>query len=178
MSLVTPQYSIPYLTPGDRMANIPAVDKAQALRIESLLETANIPPGNPDLNNVLARLNQLEAANLDTGWVDCPLIQPDGSQQGASLPQVRRKGNFVQMRWGVAGKTLGGTSFAPNSSYKVARIPEGFRPTEYKYFPIATAAARATALANIQHTDGSIDIRTGEQTSSYYIFDSCSWYIN
>ncbi|MGP9605593.1 hypothetical protein [Glutamicibacter sp. AOP33-2CA-4] len=69
MSLVTPNYSIPYLTPGDRMAQIPDVDKAQALRIESLLETANVPPGNPDLNDVLARLNVAEAKLTKTQGV-------------------------------------------------------------------------------------------------------------
>ncbi|MGP9786825.1 hypothetical protein ACT3UD_11000 [Glutamicibacter sp. 287] len=69
MSLVTPNYSIPYLTPGDRMAQIPDVDKAQALRIESLLETANVPPGNPDLNDVLVRLNQLEALTQESQGV-------------------------------------------------------------------------------------------------------------
>lgn len=46
MSLLTPKYNIPYLTPGDRMLQIPDVDKAKALRLESLLETANVPPGN------------------------------------------------------------------------------------------------------------------------------------
>ncbi|MNW62820.1 hypothetical protein D3C74_409740 [compost metagenome] len=132
-----------------------------------------MPPGNPDLNDVLTRLNQLEALNSDTGWVNCPLQAPDGVMQGSSLPQVRRTGNRVQMRWGVNGN-----AFSPNSSYYVATIPEGFMPTEYKYFTIATAAAKATAQATIMHTSGNVQVRTGDVTSSYYIFDACSWYID
>lgn len=177
MSLVTPNYSIPYLTPGDRMTQIPVVDKAKAERLESLLATANVPPGNPDLNDVLTRLNQLEAANDDSGWVDCPLLSPGGQMQGSALPQVRRKGSHVQMRWGVAGKVLGGTSFATNTSYNVAIVPEGFRPPGYKYFPISTNAARATALVTIA-ANGEVALRTGEVVGVYYIFDVCSWYVD
>lgn len=61
MSAQTPIYLIDYLTGGDRAKDIPAVSKAQALRMEQALLNAQVPPGNPDLTSVLTRLNALEA---------------------------------------------------------------------------------------------------------------------
>lgn len=60
MSSQTPIYLIDYMTPGDRIKDLAAVNKAQALRMEQALLDADVPPGNPDLNAVLSRLNTIE----------------------------------------------------------------------------------------------------------------------
>lgn len=172
MSLVTPNYSIPYLTPGDRMTQIPVVDKAKAERLESLLATANVPPGNPNLNSVLARLNKLEAANADTGWVNCSL-EAGVSLQGGTRPQVRKVGNFITLRWGISGSGL-----SSNTHQTVANLPSGFAPTDnHKYFQIASSVSGSAGRLSVG-TTGSLGLHTNSSTGSYYIFDGCSWYID
>lgn len=108
---------------------------------------------------------------MDTGWVDCPLVSGT-TQQGASLPQVRRIGKKVYMRWGVNG-----TGKAANSISSVCTIPVGFRPVEYKYFT-ATSASANTIPRIVVRTDGAVVLYVPSTTSSYYIFDVAHWTID
>ncbi|QRQ79802.1 hypothetical protein [Glutamicibacter protophormiae] len=119
------------------MANIPAVDKAQAERIESLLETANVPPGNPDLNSVLARLNQLEAdtSRRKVPWT--PVIAQESSIDVSGCFYAV-DGNTVHVRiWNMrrsAGITGTATAFV---------IPEPYRPSMEITPPILTETGGA-----------------------------------
>lgn len=108
---------------------------------------------------------------LDTGWVDCPL-RSGTSQQGASLPQVRRIGKVVRMRWGVSG-----SGKAANSVSEVCTIPVGFRPTEYKYFTVASASANYPGRL-VPQPSGIVALYVPSASSSYYIFDAAHWTID
>ena len=108
---------------------------------------------------------------IDSGWVDCPLVSGT-SQQGASLPQVRRIGKKVYMRWGVSG-----TGKAANGTTNVCTIPVGFRPTEWKYFMIAGSGITTYARITVR-SDGSVGMNTAASVGSYYIFDAAHWFID
>lgn len=108
---------------------------------------------------------------LDTGWVDCPLVSGT-SQQGASLPQVRRIGKTVQMRWGVSG-----TGKAANSSSNVCTVPVGFRPKDWRYFTAASASTNVTPRIVVRG-DGLVVLYVPSSTSTYYIFDVAHWTID
>lgn len=108
---------------------------------------------------------------LDTGWVDCPL-RPGTSQQGGSLPQVRRIGKTVYIRWGVSG-----TGKAANTNSQVFTIPTGFRPATSSYVTVASSNGNASALGVI-HPSGIVDLRTSASTGSYYMWDGATYLID
>lgn len=58
--LETPTYRFKYMDVNEPYKNLPTVTQAVAERLEQAMTDAQIPPGNPDLNAVLARLNTLE----------------------------------------------------------------------------------------------------------------------
>lgn len=107
----------------------------------------------------------------DTGWVDCTLLS-GVSQQGNSKPQVRRLGKQVLMRWGISGSGI-----TANASKDVFTIPQGFRPVEWKYFPIIAASVNAMAMTVVK-SDGVVQLRTPGTASSYYIWDTAHWTID
>lgn len=115
--------------------------------------------------------NRVTPYIYDTGWVDCALLS-GVTQQGQSLPQVRRIGPQVLMRWGINGAGI-----AANTTKDVFRIPIGFRPDAWKYFTITSASANTSAVTNIG-PDGTVRIKTPSSTSSYYIWDACHWTID
>lgn len=108
---------------------------------------------------------------LDTGWVDCPLISGT-SQQGSSLPQVRRIGKTVTMRWGVSG-----AGKAANSNTNVCTVPVGFRPIEFKRFVCTSASANVTPKITIG-ADGVVGLQVPSSTSSYFTFEVAHWTID
>lgn len=108
---------------------------------------------------------------VDTGWVDCPLVSGT-TQQGGSLPQVRRIGKVVRMRWGVSG-----AGKAANTSSTVCVVPVGYRPTEYKYFTGSSASANHPGRFSVR-SDGNVVLYVPEVGSSYYIFDVAHWTID
>lgn len=107
---------------------------------------------------------------VDTGWVDCPLTSGT-TQQGSSLPQVRRIGKIVYMRWGVSGD---GLTIAANNG--VCTVPVGFRPSPYRYFPVASNGSNWGRIT--VKPSGLIDLYTGPARGSYYIFDTAWWTID
>lgn len=59
----TPVYRFKYMDPNEPFMNLPGVTQQVAERLEQALDDAQIPPGNPDLNDVLARLAAIDAGN-------------------------------------------------------------------------------------------------------------------
>lgn len=57
----TAPFNLPYPDIDDPVRNGQAAIEGIAKGVNTALQNANIPPGNPDLNAVLARLNALEA---------------------------------------------------------------------------------------------------------------------
>lgn len=115
--------------------------------------------------------NRVTPYIYDTGWVDCALLSGT-TQQGQSLPQVRRIGPQILMRWGISGNNV-----PANAGKDVFRIPIGFRPTEWKYFPVITATAASTATTVVK-SDGIVTLKTPATTSSYYMWDTAHWTID
>lgn len=115
--------------------------------------------------------NRVTPYIYDTGWVDCALLS-GVQQQGSSLPQVRRIGKQIVMRWGISGNGI-----AASSAKDVFRIPIGFRPVEWKYYPVITSDAKTTAITTIR-SDGTVQLKTNTATSPYYIWDTASWTID
>lgn len=56
----TPYYGLTYATPDTAVADFPAVSQQQAEKTEAVLKTANVPPGNPDVTDILLRLAAAE----------------------------------------------------------------------------------------------------------------------
>ena len=56
----TPTYRFKFMDANEPFKNLPAVTQQVAERLEQAMTDAQIPPGNPDLNAVLDRLNKLE----------------------------------------------------------------------------------------------------------------------
>lgn len=115
--------------------------------------------------------NRVTPYIYDTGWVDCALISGT-SQQGQSLPQVRRIGPQILMRWGVSG-----SGKAVNSTTDVFRIPIGFRPVDWKYFPVISNTNAATARSVVK-SDGVVQLNTSDRVGAYYIWDNAHWTID
>lgn len=144
--------------------------------------TANIDMPYPDessdasLNVHIAALagavdSRIGPYVLDTGWVDCPLVSGT-TQQGGSLPQVRRVGKTVYMRHGVSG-----TGKAAGSNSTVCTVPAGFRPPSWKYFSAASSTQDSVPRVVVR-SDGSVLLYVPATTGSYYIFDSAYWLID
>lgn len=55
----TPRYGFQYIDDTEPLKNLPSVTENIAKRLETAMNDAAIPPGNPDLNNILARLDKL-----------------------------------------------------------------------------------------------------------------------
>lgn len=108
---------------------------------------------------------------VDTGWVDCPL-NPGTTQQGSSLPQVRRIGKVVYMRWGISG-----TGRTAGTTTNVFTVPAGFRPVDWKYFPVISNTVGATGRTVVR-SDGTVQLGTSSSVGAYYIWDSASWIID
>lgn len=115
--------------------------------------------------------NRVTPYIYDTGWVDCALLS-GVTQQGQSLPQVRRIGPQILMRWGISG-----TGIAANSLKDVFRIPIGFRPVEWKYFPVVTNST-ASMGRSVVKSDGIVQLGSSNSTASYYIWDNAHWTID
>ena len=58
----TPVYRFKYMDQNEPFMNLPTVTQQVAERLEQTMQDAQIPPGNPDVNAILARLNTLEAS--------------------------------------------------------------------------------------------------------------------
>lgn len=108
---------------------------------------------------------------LDTGWVDCPL-RSGVSQQGGALPQVRRVGKIVYMRWGVSGSGM-----SANAGKDVCTIPSGFRPPTWKYHTAVSATPNSIGRVTVR-SDGIVRLDIPSILSTYYIFDSAWWTID
>lgn len=129
MSAQTPIYLIDYMTPGDRIKDLATVNKAQAERMEQALLDAEVPPGNPDLNSVLARLNALEALSTPKPWTQIPLVNGNTPLDG-NYPSVRYSHDSEFLEF--AGGFLFGATV--NAGSTVGTLPTGFRPATYKNF--------------------------------------------
>lgn len=103
---------------------------------------------------------------LDTKWVNCTL-GASGTQQGATLPAAKRRGDEVSLRWGVSG-----TGLAANTFYEVAFLPAGIPgPSGDRYFPVVSNTPAGAAQLVIEPT-GRIVLRTGASVGTYYMFDA------
>lgn len=58
----TPVYNLPYIDSNTPLHELDEATKGMAEGIETVFGNAQFPPGNPDLNDVLLRLNNLEKA--------------------------------------------------------------------------------------------------------------------
>lgn len=58
--LETPVYGLKYIDDNEPLKNVAGVTKAVAERLEKAMGDAQIPPGNPSINDILVRLNNLE----------------------------------------------------------------------------------------------------------------------
>ncbi|GAT87960.1 hypothetical protein CVCC1112_2619 [Paenarthrobacter nicotinovorans] len=56
----TPVYNFKYMDDDEPLYSLAAISKAIAESLEQAMGNAQIPPGNPSLNDVLNRLNNLE----------------------------------------------------------------------------------------------------------------------
>lgn len=115
--------------------------------------------------------NRVTPYIYDTGWVDCALLS-GVTQQGQSLPQVRRIGPQILMRWGISG-----TGITANTLKDVFRIPIGFRPVEWKYFPVATNSTQSLGRSIVK-SDGIVQLGSSGSVGNYYIWDNAHWTID
>lgn len=83
----TPVYNLPYIDSNTPLHELDEATKGMAEGIETVFGNAQFPPGNPDLNDVLLRLNKLEARDARTpyavaaGAANCTV--PSNSTSGA-----------------------------------------------------------------------------------------------
>ena len=111
---------------------------------------------------------QLAATGTDTGWVNCTL--KSGFAWSSGLPmQVRKIGQHVYARWGIAG-----TGLTANGAFIVANIPAGFRPAMSSYVPLGTNSA-ATYCSGYIAPSGDIEVRTGATVPGYVMVSGLSW---
>lgn len=121
-----------------------------------------------DVDGLVAALAALTAATTPTGWTNCPVRSDFAANQG-NAPQVQREGKRVQMRRGINN-----TGLTVSGSFDVVDIPEGFRPAESKYIPIAGSSAAAVGMAVVSPS-GVVTVRTSATLSPYYLFDALAW---
>ncbi|PMQ21377.1 hypothetical protein [Glutamicibacter arilaitensis] len=172
MSLVTPKYSIPYLTPGDKMLDIPAVDKQQSLRIESLLETANVPPGNPDLNDVLARLNQLEALTYQSSGVMTFTNSNFEVYSARQTVGVFRFGKVVYFAGSIRCVTA--NYLDVTSDRVIGTIPAEFRPAQY-FGGVMQGSGTSKFYLRVESDGRVIASRAGTHNNNYWMSTGATW---
>lgn len=176
MTFCTSTFTITYLTPAHTMASIPSVDKAQMERIESLLETVNVPPGNSDLDSVLARLNALEtlltqdssaATFVDSNFEICTTGQE---------VTLHRFGNVVHMASTVRCKTTDYTSSATGRVF--LNVPTGFRPAQYFCGVMHDVLGESRFYLRV-NPDGTVEAaRAGSHYNNYWMSLGAMWLTN
>lgn len=108
----------------------------------------------------------------DTGWVNIATVAPH-QWQGTGVPQVRRIGKVVHMKWG-----WNNTGMATNATYTVGQLPRSeFYPPTTHYVNVEGNHADRKGRGIVWQDTGAVQISTGSLLSSYYLFQT-SWVIN
>lgn len=115
--------------------------------------------------------NAIAGTVSDSGWIDLP-TNSGFAPQGNGSPQIRKIGKTVKMRWG-----WNNTGMAIRSAYSVSTIPTGFRPSQSVYGMLGTSSAW-TLARGIIYTSGELQITTGDELSSYFLFSNFNWEVD
>lgn len=112
----------------------------------------------------------LAAASKDSGWQNIT-VAGGFAPPGTTPPQVRKKGNRVDVRWGWAA-----TGMTASGTFNLGTIPVGYRPPEQTYVSAVSSSGAAVGHFFI-FADGHIEIRTGPTLGAYYFMSAgCGWY--
>jgi hypothetical protein len=116
-----------------------------------------------------ARLDSIESAMADSGWVT---VTTRGGFTVQSTPQVRKVGNLVYCRggWSSAGLAI-------NTNYTVADVPVGYAPPGDAYFRATTASGVANGQIFVRAARN-IDLRVGSNVGSYFLMSTCVWFVD
>lgn len=102
----------------------------------------------------------------DSGWQNIDIF-PGFAAQGTDVPQARKIGKFVYIRWG-----FNNSGMSTNTTHLVGDLPEGFgmEPNATHYMTPATTT-ETLARVNI-NTTGTIQITTGATVGSWYLIET------
>jgi hypothetical protein len=138
------------------------------------------PPQGPyDIKALADALDAwLYAKFADTGWVDL-VLAGFTPMAGTEKPQIRKRGNEVQLRGGwLTGAGTGIT--AASSTVQLANAggwPAGFVPPVNSIAVCAGSSGAATANLHI-NADGSAQLRLNATLGAYYKMDRQSYWLD
>ncbi|WP_186760473.1 hypothetical protein [Arthrobacter alpinus] len=134
----TVPFNLPYPDVDDPVRNGQSAIEGIAKGVNTALQNANIPPGNPNLNAVLARLNALES--YQPARTNALLAPGVSNLVPGELAMANRAGGLVTLQARVNRNTAG--------SISLMTLPSGFRPSRQVHV-WAIKAATTSALLQV-----------------------------
>jgi hypothetical protein len=109
-------------------------------------------------------------AASDSGWIDITVNSGFAANNSTERPSVRLKNGIAYARGGWNNTGIA----AINTNYTIGNVPAGYRPLVNLISRAGTNSGLASAGLWVQAT-GDVQVRTGPNLSSYYMFGGQSW---
>lgn len=140
----TPRYGFQYIDDTEPLKNLPSVTENIARRLEAAMTDAAIPPGNPDINDVLLRLRKLETIRFGH------MGRTAGFQELSA-----DRSQLVHMT--AAQDLLGGVGFDPTTSALVVPVT-GRWNINCRFYATGRAGIQASGQATIRRGSTTMDL--------------------